>query len=108
MKKGAYITRSGEARRTNADYYSDLVLSPATWRIESGNFLSGSNWREDRQWRSLLSNDISQAIEQLVDHPEQTPAILRVLNNRLRPLGVRLELTDGDRLRGPEEVPLCD
>ncbi|MGE3985923.1 MAG: hypothetical protein AB7G38_17275 [Dehalococcoidia bacterium] len=39
-----------------------------------------------------------------MDHPERTPAVLRVLNNRLRPLGVRLELIDGDRLQVSEEL----
>jgi hypothetical protein len=70
--------------------------------------LGESEPRFDRQWRSLLSRDIARAIEDLVEHPERTRAVLSVLNNRLRPLGVRLELIGGDRLRGPDDVPLCD
>jgi hypothetical protein len=65
--------------------------------------LGEENIRRDRRWRSLLSNDISQAIEQLVDHPERAAAILRVLNSRLRPLGVRMELVDLDALRSASE-----
>ncbi len=58
--------------------------------------LGESEPRFDRQWRSLLSRDISQAIEQLVENPERAASILRVLNNRLRPLGVRIERIDGE------------
>ena len=53
------------------------------------------NWKVDRQWRSRISRDVAQAIEQLVEHPENAQATLRVLNSRLRPLGVRMELVDG-------------
>jgi hypothetical protein len=52
-----------------------------------------------------LSRDITEAIEQLVEYPERTDAVLRILNSRLRPLGVRLELIDSDRLVVPAEPP---
>jgi hypothetical protein len=53
-----------------------------------------SEWKVDRQWRSRLSRDISEAIEELAEHPENAAATLRILNSRLRPLGIRLEMID--------------
>ena len=39
-----------------------------------------------------IGRDFSEAIKQLLESPEKGEAILAILNSRLRPLGVRVEL----------------
>ena len=41
--------------------------------------------------RAQLTHDISEALQQMYEHPEQATQVLRILNNRIRPLGFRLE-----------------
>ena len=81
----------------SATYHSGTNGYWARSQLESRAKVEEQNVRGDRRWRSLLSNDVSQAIEQLVEYPERAVSILRVLNSRLRPLGVRMELIDADR-----------
>jgi hypothetical protein len=47
----------------------------------------------------LLSRDITTAIKQLCDRPDDARRILSTLNHRLRPLGIRVELV-GDSASG--------
>jgi hypothetical protein len=56
----------------------------------------GEPWTDlSRSDSVLLSRDIATAIKELCSRPDRAQQILSVLNNRLRPLGVRMELVNG-------------
>jgi hypothetical protein len=41
--------------------------------------------------RAQLTHDIAEALQEMSEYPERTAHVLRVLNNRIRPLGFRLD-----------------